>query len=92
MKVWKGPCCRIRVVFLIVAGTLAAVPTMAAAQSTSRFYAGATLGSIKVSADDVNGTSPAAGGLVGVMVLPWLDVEAELSKPSDPFTRSDQAG
>jgi hypothetical protein len=77
-----------RVVFVILAGLLSAVPTMAAAQTTSRFYAGATLGSINVSADDVDGTSPAAGAIVGFEALPWLDVEAEFSKPAEPFTRS----
>ena len=73
---------------LILAGVPTAVPTTAAAQSTSRVYAGATLGSIKVSADDVDGRSASAGAFVGVVALPWLDVEAEFSKPSDPFTRS----
>jgi hypothetical protein len=76
------------VVFLILAGILGAVPAIASAQTTSRFYAGATFGSIDVSADDVDGTSPAAGAIVGFEALPWLDVEAEFSKPSDPFTRS----
>ena len=73
---------------LILAGVPTAVPTTAAAQSSSRFYAGATLGSIRVSADDVDGTSASAGAIVGIVALPWLDVEAEFSKPSDPFTRS----
>jgi hypothetical protein len=73
---------------VILAGAPAAVPTAAAAQGTSRFYAGATLGSIRVSADDVDGTSASAGAIVGIVALPWLDVEAEFSKPSDPFTRS----
>jgi hypothetical protein len=74
-------------VVLSLAGVFA-VPATAAAQNPSRFYVGATLGSINVSADDVDGTSPTAGALVGVTVVPWLDVEAEFSKPSDPFTRS----
>ena len=73
---------------VILAGVPTAVSTTAAAQSTSRLYAGATLGSITVSADDVDGTSASAGAMVGIVVLPWLDVEAEFSKPSDPFTRS----
>ena len=75
-------------VLLVLGGILGAIPAPAAAQNTSGLYAGATLGSINVSADDVDGTSPSAGAIVGVQVLPWLDVEAELSKPSDPFTRS----
>jgi hypothetical protein len=76
------------VVLLILAGVLAVVPTIAAAQTTSRFYAGVTFGSINISADDVDGTSRAGGAIVGFEALPWLDVEAEFSKPSDPFTRS----
>ena len=75
------------VVVVLAGGILGTAPT-AAAQGGSRFYTGATVGALSVSADDVDGTSPSAGVLFGVGVLPWLDVEAELARPSDPFTRS----
>jgi hypothetical protein len=74
-------------VLLVLAGVPGALPAPAAALST-RFYVGATLGSINVSADEVDGRSLSAGALVGVTALPWLDIEAEFSKPSDPITRS----
>lgn len=77
----------IPIVVVLTGGILGCAAT-AAAQGGSRFYAGATMGALNVSADDVDGTSPSAGVMVGVGVLPWLDIEAEFAKPSDPFTRS----
>jgi hypothetical protein len=76
------------VVVLLAGAALGVLPAAAGAQTGGRFYAGAAMGSINVSADEVDGTSSAAGGIFGFRALPWLDVEAEISRPANSFTRS----
>jgi hypothetical protein len=67
---------------------LCVLPAPAFAQGSSRFYAGVSVGSFRVSADAVSGTSTAAGFLAGFRVTPWLDFEGEVARPFGPFTRS----
>ena len=61
---------------------------LALAQPSNRGYLGASVGSLAVSADNVDGTSAAGGFVGGFRVRPWLDVEGELAIPSGSFTRS----
>lgn len=69
-------------------GGLALAADPALAQDQGRFYLGAGLGGFRVSADPVDGTSPAASIVGGVRLLPWLDLEADVTVPSEVFTRS----
>lgn len=63
------------------------VPTPLTAQTAEHGYAGLTLGSYSVVADTVKATTSAVGALVGFALLPWLDVEAELIRPTQTLTR-----
>jgi opacity protein-like surface antigen len=70
----------------VVTAILAAAP--AAAQSRFQPYAGASIGSFSVSADEVDGRS-VAGGLFGGMSLgTYVDLDVEVVLPADTFTRS----
>jgi hypothetical protein len=73
-------------VLLVLAGVPGALPAPAAALST-RFYVGATLGSINVSADEVDGRSLSAGALVGVTAL-----HGSTSRPSSRNRRIPSRG
>jgi hypothetical protein len=53
-----------------------------------RFYAGASVGTFSVSADHVEGRTPAAGVLAGAALTPWLDIEGDLMLPSGEITSS----
>ena len=59
-----------------------------AAQTRSRFYAGTAIGSYRVSADAVSGTSAAASVIGGIAVAPWCDIEVDVALPTSPFTRT----
>jgi hypothetical protein len=64
----------------------AVVPALA--RQPGRFYVGAGVGTFRLSADAVEGSSAAPAVVAGFGVLPWLDVEAEFMVPSDVFRRS----
>ncbi|HEY7499230.1 MAG TPA: hypothetical protein VH740_11985, partial [Vicinamibacterales bacterium] len=73
---------------LAFALALAAFVEPAFAQSSSRLYAGASLGSFDVSADDVDGNSLSAGILAGIAVSRFVDIELDVQLPTSTFTRS----
>jgi hypothetical protein len=58
------------------------------AQPASRFYAGGSLGTFSVSADEVDGRSAAGSFFGGVAISRFVDGEVELALPTDTFTRS----
>jgi len=60
----------------------------AAAQSDGRFYIGGGIGTFRVNADEVNGTSAAGSVLAGLAVNRWLDLELDVALPASPFTRT----
>ena len=73
--------CLIAVLALLATGTPANGQIL-------RAYAGASLGSFSVHADEVDGRS-IAGGLFGGMALSkYVDAEFEIAFPTDTFTRS----
>ena len=73
----------VTVAFLLVSMVVA----HADAQTPGRFYVGGSVGGFSVSADHVDGRSPAAGVLGGVNLKPWLDIEGEIVIPIRHFTR-----
>jgi hypothetical protein len=72
----------------ISSAILAASASGAAAQTGGRVYAGAAIGSYRVSADAVSGTSAAASLVGGIAVAPWCDIEVDVALPTSPFTRT----
>jgi hypothetical protein len=58
------------------------------AQQGRRFYAGAAIGSLRVSADEVDGSSAAGSVLGGFAATRWLDVELDVAFPTSPLTRT----
>ena len=72
--------------FMLLAALIHARP--GAAQAQFRPYAGASLGSFDVSADDVDGKSAAAGVVAGVTVSRLVDIEVDLQFPTGTFDRS----
>ena len=62
--------------------------TPASAQTRLRLYAGASVGSVSVSADEVDGRSIAGGIFGGLSLSKYVDAEVELVLPADSFTRS----
>lgn len=59
---------------------LAAVVSPAAAQVDSRWYAGGAAGTSRIEADDVKGSSPTAGAVIGLRLTPGFSVEADVSR------------
>ena len=77
------------VAILAAAAALSAVPAAtASAQSRFRPYAGATIGSIKVDGDDVDGRSASLGIVAGATVSRYVDLEFEAGFPTGSFTRT----
>ena len=60
----------------------------ASAQTGPRLYAGASISSFSVSADEVDGRSVAAGFFGGIALSKFVDAEFELALPANSFTRS----
>lgn len=60
----------------------------AVAQGNSRWYAGGTFGSSSIQADEVTGTSPFGGAIVGVRLTPGFSVEADISRGFRKVTRT----
>ncbi len=79
-----------RHVYVLVAGVVTAILATAPATAQSRFhpYAGASVGSFSVRADEVDGRSVAGGLFGGVSLTKYVDLEGELVLPFDTFTRS----
>jgi len=75
-------------VFAALLTAILAADTPASAQTRLRPYAGGSISNFSVSADDVDGRSVAAGLFGGVALSKYVDAEAELVLPADPFTRS----
>jgi hypothetical protein len=73
--------------FVVAAFAIVACPGSASAQAL-RPYVGGAFGSFSVSADGVDGRSPASGLVAGVSLTDWADVEFEGMVPADPFVRS----
>lgn len=71
---------------LLTAVMAAGMP--ASAQTGSRLYAGGSIGSFSVSADDVDGRSVAGAFFGGIALSKFVDAEIELVLPANPFTRS----
>lgn len=67
---------------------LIVVAAPAFAQDAQPAYVGASLGGFRVSADAVDGSSPAGGVVAGIGVTPWLDLEVDVVRPSRPVTRT----
>jgi outer membrane protein with beta-barrel domain len=77
------------VAVLVAAAVLSLVSTASAsAQSRLRPYAGASLGSIDVDSDDVDGRSASMGFVAGVTVSRYVDLEFEAGFPASGFTRT----
>ena len=68
--------------------TIVAAETPAVAQMRFRPYAGASVGSFSISADEVDGRSVAAGFFGGFSVSRYVDAELEVTLPAGTFTRS----
>lgn len=68
----------------VIAATVILLPVPAWAQ---RAYVGFTFGSYRVRADRVEGAVPLAGIAGGIKVKPWLDLEAEVIRPSGSLRR-----
>jgi hypothetical protein len=68
--------------------TTTAGASLANAQPILKPYVGASAGSLSVSADDVDGRTPAAGLLAGIAVSRFVDVEIDAQFPTRPVTRS----
>ena len=79
-----------RHVYVLVAGVVTAILAAAPATAQSRFrsYAGASIGSFSVSADQVDGRSLAGGLFGGLSLAKYLDLDVEFVFPTDVFTRS----
>ena len=79
-----------RHVYVLVAGVVTAILAAAPATAQSRFrpYAGASIGSFSVSADQVDGRSLAGGLFGGVSLAKHVDLDVEFVFPADTFTRS----
>ena len=60
----------------------------AGAQSGLRPYAGGSVGSFSVSADEVEGTSASVGFLAGVALAKYVDFEFDVVVPTSTFTRT----
>ena len=60
----------------------------AGAQSGLRPYAGGSVGSFSVSADEVEGTSASVGFLAGIALAKYVDFEFEVVVPTSTFTRT----
>jgi Outer membrane protein beta-barrel domain len=60
----------------------------AQAQPATRVYAGGSLGTFSVRADEVDGNAPAGGVFGGISFSRYADVEVEVILPSNAFTRS----
>jgi outer membrane protein with beta-barrel domain len=73
---------------LSLSSLLVCAASVAAAQPSSRFYAGAALGVFRVSADEVSGISPAGSAVGGVALAPWVDIEVDVARPTSSFTRT----
>jgi hypothetical protein len=76
---------------LISSGLLVGVLTGASpagAQSGLRPYAGGSVGSFSVSADEVEGTSVSGGVFVGVALARYVGVEFDVVLPASTFTRT----
>jgi hypothetical protein len=58
------------------------------AQDSSRFYAGGTLSASRVTADEVKGSTPTGGFIVGVRLTPSFSVEADVSRAFHKIQRS----
>ena len=79
-----------RHVYVLVAGVVSAILTDAPAVAQTRFdpYAGASVGSFSVSADEVDGRSVSGGLFGGVSLAKYVDLDVEFVLPADTFTRS----
>ena len=79
-----------RHVYAFAAGVVTAILAAAPATAQSRLhpYAGASVGSFSVSADEVDGRSAAGGLFGGVSLAKYVDLDAEFVLPADTFTRS----
>lgn len=64
----------------------------AAAQGTSRWYAGGTLAASRITADQIHGITPAAGVIIGVRLTPAFSVEADVSRSFRTLTRTYSGG
>ena len=60
----------------------------ASAQDSPRFYAGGALSAARVTADDVKGSAPTGGVIVGVRLTPSFSVEADVSRAFQTIERS----
>jgi hypothetical protein len=79
---------RLSVVSAVLLVGVLAVGAPAGAQTRSRLYAGASIGSFSVSADAVDGRSVAGGVFGGVALSKYIDAEIEFVLPASDFTRS----
>ena len=79
-----------RHVYVLVAGAVTAFLTVAPAVAQTRFhpYAGASVGSFSVSADEVDGRAVSSGFFGGVSLAKYVDLDVEFVLPADTFTRS----
>ena len=79
-----------RHVYVLAAGVVTAILTVAPAVAQTRFhpYAGASVGSFSVSADEVDGRSVSGGLFGGVSLAKYVDLDVEFVLPADTFTRS----
>ena len=78
-----------RHVYVLVAGVVTAILAAAPATAQSRFhpYAGASIGSFSVTADQVDGRSLAGGLFGGFSLAKHVDLDVEFVLPADTFTR-----
>jgi hypothetical protein len=67
---------------------LLACASPAGAQSGLRPYAGGSVGTFAVSADEAEGTSASGGFFAGVALAKYADVELDVVVPTSSFTRS----
>lgn len=77
-------------VYVLAAGALTTVLTAAPAVAQARFrpYAGGSIGSFSVTADQVDDRSLAGGLFGGVSLAKHVDLDVEFVLPADTFTRS----
>lgn len=61
---------------------------LASAQHSPRFYAGGALSASRVTADEVKGSTPTGGVIVGVRLTPSFSLEADVSRAFQKIERS----
>jgi hypothetical protein len=79
-----------RIAAVLAATVISTAISAASASAQDRFrpYAGASLGSINVDSDDVDGRSAAPGIVAGLTVSRYVDMEFEAMFPTGSFTRT----